>query len=132
MQARGKILLVEDDSAIRGLIRTLLEPDFELAEAPNGVVALVQAWDTRPDVIVLDLEMPAMGGDEAAPYLRVLSPKSRIVAFSSSLTSKPFWADAFVDKSDAIGLVELVGRLAAGVEPVVPSLSGSALLRQVS
>lgn len=132
MQAQGTILLVEDDASIRALVRTLLAPDFEVAEAQNGVVALVQAWDARPDVIVLDLEMPAMGGEEAAPYLRVLSPQSRIVAFSSSLTSKPLWADAFADKADAIGLVDIVKELAAGAPPSVPALSGSALLRRVS
>lgn len=106
MHASKKILLVEDDAAIRAPVKTLLEGEFDVAEATNGVIALVQAWDHRPDVIVLDLEMPAMGGAEAAPYLRVLSAGSRIIAFSSSLTSKPVWADAYVDKSDAIALVE--------------------------
>lgn len=130
MQARGKILLVEDDVSIRSMVGTLLADEFELAEASNGVLALVQAWDHRPDVIVLDLEMPAMGGAEAAPYLRVLSPTSRIVAFSSSLTSTPIWADTFVEKSDPIGLVEVIRELtSSGADS---SKRGSLLLRPAS
>lgn len=108
MESRISALIVEDDPTIRVLVRTLLEEDFAVAEAPNGVVALVRAWDLRPDVIVLDRDMPAMGGAEAAPYLRILSPKSVIVAFSAGLDERPSWADAFVDKTDAAALVGVV------------------------
>lgn len=110
-EARMTALIVEDDPSIRVLLRTLLEDHFAVAEAPNGVVALVQAWDVRPDVIILDRDMPAMGGAEASPYLRILSPKSVIVAFSAGISEKPLWADAYVDKSDAIGLVDVVREL---------------------
>ena len=102
---------MEDDASVRLLARTLLEEEFTIEEAQNGMVALVRAWDVRPDVIVLDRDMPAMGGAEAAPYLRILSPKSAIVAFSAGLADKPPWADAFVEKADAGGLVELVREL---------------------
>lgn len=108
MEARISALVVEDDPAIRALVKTLLQDDYDVGEAPNGVVALVRAWDLRPDVIVLDRDMPAMGGAEAAPYLRILSPKSAIVAFSAGLDDKPLWADAYADKSDPTSLVKVV------------------------
>lgn len=127
MQGRPTVLIVEDDPRIRGLMRSLLEDYFTVAEASNGVVALVQAWDARPQVILLDLEMPAMTGEEAAPYLRVLSPASRIVAFSSSLDSKPLWADTFADKADTLGAVELIRQLADAASPEPRALTGSAL-----
>ena len=113
MDPRATVLVVDDDAAVRGLLRALLEDEFEVEEAPNGMVALVQAWDVRPDVIVLDRDMPAMGGAEAAPYLRILSPKSAIVAFSGALMATPSWADAFAQKTDAVALVGLVQELAS-------------------
>lgn len=113
MDSRATVLVVDDDAAVRGLLRALLEDEFQVEEAPNGMVALVQAWDVRPDVIVLDRDMPAMDGAEAAPYLRILSPKSAIVAFSGALSATPAWADAFAQKTDAVALVGLVQELAS-------------------
>lgn len=113
MAPRATVLVVDDDPSIRTLVRTLLEDHVDVAEAPNGVVALVQAWDVRPSVIVLDRDMPAMGGAEAAPYLRILSPASAIVAFSAGLAATPEWADACVEKTDTDRLVEAVCELAA-------------------
>lgn len=113
METRMTVLIVDDDRSVRAVVKTLLEDEFEVAEAPNGVVALVRAWDVRPDVIVLDLDMPAMGGGEAAPYLRILSPKSAIVVFSGDIDCKPMWADAFAEKGDTHSLVEAVREQAA-------------------
>lgn len=107
METRPRVLIVEDDPSIRALLRAVLADHFEVEEAWNGVVALTRAWDCKPDIIVLDREMPAMSGDEAAPYLRVLSPGSMIVAYSSDISQRPMWADAFVDKGDVEGLVEV-------------------------
>lgn len=132
MQALPKILLVDDDASIRALVRAVLEESYEVSEAANGVLALVQAWDVRPDVIVLDLDMPAMGGAEAAPYLRVLSPGSRIVAFSARLCDRPPWADAFVEKSDVLGLADLIAGSTTTTNVSRSVLSGSALLRSAS
>lgn len=112
MGKRATVLIVDDEPSIRSLVATLLGDELDVAEAPNGVVALVTAWDVRPDVIVLDRDMPAMGGAEAAPYLRILSPASAIVAFSAGVATTPEWADAHVDKTDTERLVEVVYALA--------------------
>ncbi|HJR46357.1 MAG TPA: response regulator [Actinomycetota bacterium] len=107
MESRPKVLIVEDDPSVRALLRAVLEDHCDVTEAPNGVVALTRAWDTKPDVIVLDRDMPVMTGDEAAPYLRVLSPESLILAYSSDLAERPMWADAYVDKGDIEGVVDV-------------------------
>ena len=107
MEPRPKVLIVEDDPSCRALLRAVLEEHCEVTEAPNGVVALTRAWDDKPDVIVLDRDMPVMSGDEAAPYLRVLSPLSLIVAYSSDPGRRPMWADEYVDKGDVDGVVNI-------------------------
>lgn len=107
MAARPKVLIVEHDPTIRAVLRGALEKHCDVAEAATGCGALPAAWDHRPDVIVMDHDMRAMNGDEAAPYLRVLAPKSLIVAFSSELRGRPAWADAYVPKGDLQGLLDV-------------------------
>lgn len=59
------IAIIDDESAIRGLIRTLLEQDgHDIVEADNGVTGLEVIRTTSPDLIVCDIRMPEMNGDE--------------------------------------------------------------------
>ncbi len=58
-----QILVVEDDDAIRGLVSEVLRDDgYDVREATNGLEALEQVREERPDLIVLDLMMPVMDG----------------------------------------------------------------------
>jgi CheY-like chemotaxis protein len=58
-----RILVVEDDEAIRELVSDVLRDDgYEVREATNGLEALGRVRDERPDLIVLDLMMPVMDG----------------------------------------------------------------------
>ncbi len=53
-----KILIVDDHSDIRHLIRLLLERSFQIIEAENGADAMEMVRRERPDVLVLDIMMP--------------------------------------------------------------------------
>src|ERR1700694_4652871 len=58
-----QILVVDDDDAIRGLVSEVLRDDgYDVREATNGIEALEQVRQQRPDLIVLDLMMPVMDG----------------------------------------------------------------------
>lgn len=66
-----KILVVEDDDAIRNLYEMKLQREgFTTATATNGQSGLQAAKDFIPDLILLDLRMPVMGGDEMLLKLR--------------------------------------------------------------
>ena len=66
-----RILLVDDEPALRELLRTTLEgPDVTVDEAGSAEEALRRMRRRRPDVIVLDLRMPGMGGSELAVRLK--------------------------------------------------------------
>ena len=66
-----KVLVVEDEPAIRAMYQAKLElAGFEVASASNGRVGLQEAKEFQPDVILLDLRMPEMGGDEMLQRLR--------------------------------------------------------------
>lgn len=59
----ARILIIDDSSFQRGIIRkTLLQAGYETVEAKNGREGLLQARDTAPELILLDLVMPEMDG----------------------------------------------------------------------
>ena len=75
------VLLIEDDSAIRlPLLRALRERDFEVSEASCGLKGLQLLVDNPPDVVVLDLGLPDIGGQELLRMLRSVSNVPVIVA----------------------------------------------------
>jgi two-component system, NarL family, response regulator LiaR len=81
-----RILLVDDDAVVRKGMRTLLdrEPGLEVVgEADDGEQAVRAADRLRPDVILMDLEMPGVGGIEATQRISASQPESRIVVLTS-------------------------------------------------
>ena len=81
-----RILLTDDQSLFREALRTLLslQPDFDIvAEAENGERALALARAHKPDVILMDLRMPVMGGVEATRRIMAAVPGSRVVVLTT-------------------------------------------------
>jgi len=63
MNARGRILIVEDDEAIRRLLSmALTDEGYDVAIAPDGAEGLHMVLSFQPDLIFLDVTMPVMDG----------------------------------------------------------------------
>jgi two-component system cell cycle sensor histidine kinase/response regulator CckA len=79
------ILLVEDEIALRGLMRRILERSgYRVLEAEHGAEALAQ-FETHEgaiDLVVSDIVMPTMGGREMSERLRAIRPQSRLLFVS--------------------------------------------------
>lgn len=81
-EAPIRLLVAEDDTLLRRTLVELLglEPDFEVvAEVPNGAMAVSEAPAARPDVVLMDIEMPQMNGIEATRKLHDLIPDVKVV-----------------------------------------------------
>jgi CheY-like chemotaxis protein len=66
-----KIVIADDDPISRGLMRDVLEPQsYEIFEASNGEEALAMIAETRPDLVLLDIQMPVLDGFEVLRKLR--------------------------------------------------------------
>jgi DNA-binding NarL/FixJ family response regulator len=102
-----RILIADDNALVRGGIADLLRDNgWEVCgEASNGNEAIQQARALLPDVMLLDIRMPGIGGLEIARGLRRELPALKMVIvsqhdFDQLLTDKPkCFADAFVDKA---------------------------------
>ncbi len=105
-----RILVVEDHEMARKAICALLgrEEAFEIVcEATNGLEAIEAAQTLKPDIVVLDITMPTMGGIEAAAHIHRVARKARIVFLSQHSSDKvaqaalATGAHAYVLKSSA-------------------------------
>ena len=77
-----RILLVDDDPAWRNLYRMALEGQYDLFEATDGYQALSVLGAVRPDVIILDLRMPRMDGNDFLRRLIRRSPRPKVIICS--------------------------------------------------
>lgn len=65
-----KVLIVDDVEGVRRMLIHALEDDYSISQASNGLEAVRLAEAERPDVIVMDLDMPVMSGVEAARQIK--------------------------------------------------------------
>jgi PAS domain S-box-containing protein len=80
-----RVLLVDDHDVVReGLAALLREaPDIELVgEAPYGREAIQMAIDLKPDVVIMDVSMPRMSGDQVTRQIKTHLPRTRVIALS--------------------------------------------------
>lgn len=81
-----RVLLAEDQAMVRGALAALLsrEADIEVvAEVARGDTVVEAALEARPDVALLDIEMPGGGGLTAAQALRTALPSCRVVILTT-------------------------------------------------
>ncbi len=84
-----RVLLVDDQPLFRGAIAALLdaEPGIDVVgEAKDGLDAVEQAHELQPDLIIMDVEMPRVGGVEATRLIREQLPAIKIVMLTVSET----------------------------------------------
>ncbi|MEV4095560.1 response regulator transcription factor [Streptosporangium saharense] len=132
-----RVLLVEDQAMVRGALASLLglEPDIEVVgEAASGHEALRVALETRPDVVLLDIEMPGGDGITAGAGIREALPGCQVMILTTF--GRPGYlrrameagAVAFLVKdSPARELAAAIRRVRAGERVIDPGLAAAAL-----
>lgn len=81
------MVLVDDDRAFRELTNALLSETGRFSvvgQATNGRDAVAVVQDSRPDLVLLDLEMPLMDGPEALAHLKEADPNAAVVIISGA------------------------------------------------
>jgi two-component system, NarL family, response regulator DesR len=132
-----RLLLADDQALVRGALATLLalEPDLEVvAEVGRGDEVVEAARRTRPDVALLDVEMPGLDGIAATRALRAAVPSCKVLVVTTF--GRPGYlrraleagASGFVVKdTPARQLADGVRRVNAGLRVVDPALAAESL-----
>ncbi len=141
MQAPIRILVADDHPIVRdGLIAILnTQPDFEvIGEAATGPQTVERVTTLRPDVVLLDLEMPEIDGVEALRQLREVSPDARIIVFTAFDTDERILgavragARGYLLKGAPREEIFKAIRVVHAGESLLQPIVASKLLRQVS
>ncbi len=136
-----RILIADDHTLLREGLRNLLsrEAGMEVvADVENGRAAVKRAIELRPDVVVLDVDMPDLNGIEAARQLARDLPKTRVLCLSMHNSAK--FVDAMLDagalgyalKTEAAGiLVKAIRIVAAGETYLSPAINTDLVKRYI-
>jgi len=104
-ESRGTILVVDDFDDTRLLLRTWLQKKgFRVVEAENGNRAIAAAESSRPDLIIMDVEMPELDGLAATRKIRQLKDFAAVPIVAVSA----YGADQYRDHAIAAGCNEYV------------------------
>jgi DNA-binding NarL/FixJ family response regulator len=107
-QRRPTAIIADDHAEVHPLLRRILEPEFDVVESVlNGQALLEAALNLRPDLIVVDVLMPVMGGIEAVKQLKAQLSSVAVVFISTDAEPENvqralrIGARAFVGKGSA-------------------------------
>ena len=124
----GRVLVVDDEPQIRRIMRTALTGHgYEVEDAKTGEEALLKVREFRPDLVLLDINMPGMGGLAACKQLRAATDAGIIMltvrnAEADKVRALDAGADDFITKP--FSTPELMARIRAALRRV-PSLQAS-------
>jgi CheY-like chemotaxis protein len=84
MQPETRILVVDDNSNTRALFRAILAKNgFAVAEAKEGQEALEQIHEFTPNVVLLDIMMPGVAGNELVETIKEWHPEMEVIMITS-------------------------------------------------
>ena len=128
-----RIILADDDTLIRTGLRMILgtQPDLEVVgEAADGRAAIAQSRALRPDVVLMDVQMPVMDGLSATAAVTALDPPPRVLILTTFELDEYVFralrsgASGFVLKrTPAEELVDAIRTVAAGEALLAPSVT---------
>jgi two-component system, NarL family, response regulator NreC len=133
MSAKQRVLIVEDHTILREGLRSLLSSHQDLevvGEAENGLEAIRSAEKLLPDLILMDLSMPRMGGIEAVREIKKRQPKIKILILTVNdseeyiLAALKAGADGYILKdSTHTELLQAIRNILTGKRVLSPSVS---------
>ena len=99
----AKILLVDDSTLSRRMLRTILEVSgHQIIEARDGISAIESYFLENPDLVLLDLVMTGMRGEEVLEKLLSMDKKARVIVATADLQTLTHNA---VKQAGALGLI---------------------------
>jgi DNA-binding NarL/FixJ family response regulator len=135
-----RILLADDHPVVRDGLAAMLgtQPDFEVVgEAGTGAAAVTEAARLRPDVVLMDLEMPVLDGIEAIRRVRATDPSVQVVVLTAFDTDERIFgalqagAQGYLLKGAPRAEIFAAIRTVSSGKALIPPVVASKLLRQM-
>jgi CheY-like chemotaxis protein len=82
------VLIVDDDVTLRELLKVMLDGEYTVFEASDGMEAINAYRSFKPDVVLMDVMMPKMNGVEATKEIKKIDPGAKIIAVTAFAASK--------------------------------------------
>jgi DNA-binding NarL/FixJ family response regulator len=129
--ARARILVADDHTLIVDAFKKLLEPEFEVvATVSDGRALLRTAYESKPDVAIIDLGMPLLNGADAGQELKKLLPQIKLLVVTMSedyelaAHAMKHWASGFLlKKSAGTELIKAIREILKGNSYVTPRVA---------
>ncbi len=137
-----KLLLVDDHELIRSGVKSLLKDVAEITiigEASSGEQGVKVARELKPDIVLMDVMMPGIGGLEATRKLKQVEPNIKIIALTAC-DEDPFpyrmlqaGAEGFLTKDSGLDEIKLaISKVYAGQKYISPEIAQELALRKLS
>ncbi|MFN2607712.1 MAG: response regulator [Acidimicrobiales bacterium] len=130
------VLVVDDQELFRQGLRAVLASDagFEVAVAADGEEAVAVVAELAPDVVLMDVRMPGLGGIEATRRVRETAPSTRVVMLTASDEEDDLYAairagaTGYLLKDSSLGdVADAVRAVARGESLISPSMASKLL-----
>ena len=123
---RTRFLIVDDSELVRRSLRTVLQanPEWEICgEAADGVSAVEMFKELRPNIVILDFQMPGINGIETARRMAEIAPAVPVVLFTQHASADlekhahEVGIRSVVSKTNAFPMVGMIQALLGSGEP---------------
>ena len=94
MGDRQILLVVDDESSILDLIKSFLENNYDIIITNDAIDAIKRSRDHKIDLLIADINMPAMSGKELSTKIRKMNHRVKVLYISGNIS------DSVIDKAD--------------------------------
>ena len=85
--SRPSLLIVDDEAGVRESLRMIFNRDFRILEAASSEVAIKKAQEESPEVVLLDIRLPGVGGLDVLRRIKELNPNCQVIILTALKTA---------------------------------------------
>ncbi len=127
--SRPSLLIVDDEAGVRASLRMIFNRDFRILEAASSAVAIEKSQEESPEIVLLDIRLPGVGGLEVLRRIKESNPHCQVIMLTAlktahtALAAKEYGAFDYVVKP--FDVAELSLRVHRALELVAEKTSGT-------
>ncbi len=81
--SRPSLLIVDDEAGVRESLRMIFNKDFRILEAASSEVAIKKAQEESPEIVLLDIRLPGVGGLEVLRRIKEFNPHCQVIILTA-------------------------------------------------